>query len=246
MTCEVDLYGHWTCPFVHRVAWALAERGIDHGHVEVPPSAVRPKDFVLPQEFIAHSPRLEIPMVRVGEEYLADSIPVLEWLEVVVPDAPALLPRDEEGAARVRERMGRIDAEVFTPMVGVYYGVDDDRIATASASLSRALEGVAAWLDVEPWLAGASPTLVDAVFVPFLVREGALRSLGFVDPVPDAVLEYAGRIRAGRGWPAVAWTPEQADELVARFLARRRKTRVNRETRTTGAARGASPDGRPT
>lgn len=225
MKPAVDLYGHWTCPFVHRVAWALAERGIDHGHVDVPPSAVRPRDFVLPDEFVANSPRLEIPMVRVGEEYLADSIPVLEWLEVVVPAAPPLLPRDDEGATLVRERVRRIDAEVFAPMIGVYYGVDDDRIATASAALSDALAEVAGWLDDGPWLAGAVPTLADAVFVPFLVREGALRSLGFVDPVPDAVVEYAGRVRAGRGWPAVEWTSEQADELVGRFLARRRKVR---------------------
>mgnify|MGYP000149166428 CR=1 FL=1 len=28
MSGDVTLYGHWTCPFVHRVAWALAERGI--------------------------------------------------------------------------------------------------------------------------------------------------------------------------------------------------------------------------
>ena len=36
-TGEVALYGHWTCPFVHRVAWALAERCIDHDTIEVPP-----------------------------------------------------------------------------------------------------------------------------------------------------------------------------------------------------------------
>ena len=72
--------------------------------VDVPPSAIRPKDFALPDEFVAHSPRLEIPMVRVGEEYLADSIPVLEWLEAVVPEAPPLLPRDDGGATLVRER----------------------------------------------------------------------------------------------------------------------------------------------
>lgn len=237
MKPDVTLYGHWTCPFVHRVAWALAERGIEHGHVDVPPSAVRPKDFVLPEEFVAHSPRLEIPMVRVGEEYLADSIPVLEWLEVVVPDAPPLLPRDGEGAGFVRERVRRIDADVFAPMIGVYYGVDDERIATASAALSDALEEVSRWLDDGPWLAGAVPTLADAVFVPFLVREGALRSLGFVEPVPDAVVEYAGRVRAGRGWPAVEWTPEQADELVGRFLARRRKVRASSGASAEAASR---------
>lgn len=226
MTPDVTLYGHWTCPFVHRVAWALAERGIDHDHVEVPPSAVRPKNFVLPEEFVAHSPRLEIPMVRVGEEYLADSIPVLEWLEVAVPDAAPLIPRHEEGAALVRERVRRIDAAVFAPMVGVYYGVDDERIAAASAVLSCALEDVSGWLDDGSWLAGDVPTLADAVFVPFLVREGALRSLGFVDPVPNAIVEYAGRVRAGRGWHAVEWSQEQTDELVGRFLARRRRVRA--------------------
>lgn len=226
MSHDVVLYGHWTCPFVHRVAWALAERGIEHGHVDVPPSAVRPKAFVLPEEFVAHSPRLEIPMVRVGEEHLADSIPVLEWLEVVVPDAPPLLPRDDRGAADVRDRMRWIDAEVFRPMIGVYYGVDDDRIAVASAALSAALDGLSAWLDDGPWLAGAVPTLADAVFIPFLVREEALRALGFGDPVPGPIVEYRDRVRAGRGWTAVEWTPEQTDELVGRFRARRRKVRA--------------------
>ncbi|HAS11497.1 MAG TPA: hypothetical protein DCS55_13440, partial [Acidimicrobiaceae bacterium] len=148
-----------------------------------------------------------------------------------------LLPRDDEIAALVRERVRRIDTDVFAPMIGVYYGVDDERIATASAALSDALEEVSRWLDDGPWLAGAVPTLADAVFVPFLVREGALRSLGYVEPVPDAIVEYAGRVRAGRGWPAVEWTSEQADELVGRFLAHRRRVR---------ASSGASPEGRST
>ena len=224
MNRTVTLYGHWTCPFVHRVAWALAERGIHHSTVEVPPSAVRPKDFVLPEEFVAHSPRLEIPMVRVGDDYLADSIPVLEWLEAAVPDAPPLVPRnDHDRADHVRSRMRWVDTEVFPPMIGVYYGLDDERIERASAALSGALEQMAAWFEADPWLAGPEPSLADAVFVPFLVREKALRSLGFVDPVPDAIAEYSARLRAGRGWTAVEWSADQNDEIVARFRARRRK-----------------------
>ncbi len=220
---DVALYGHWTCPFVHRVAWALAERGIEHDLVDVPPSAVRSKDFVLPSEFVEHSPRLEIPMVRVDGEYLADSIPVLEWLEVAVPDAPALLPCDDAGAAHVRARMRWIDTEVFRPMVGVYYGVDPDRIAAASSALAASLDEVGRWLAEEPWLAGPAPTLADAVFVPVIVRADALTELGFSHEMPQPVIAYAERLRAGRGWHAVAWTPEQTDELVGRFRARRRK-----------------------
>ena len=227
MNSDVTLYGHWTCPFVHRVAWALTERGIDHGAIEVPPSAVRPKDFVLPDEFVAHSPRLEIPMVRVGDDYLADSIPVLEWLETAVPDAQALLPRDDRSEL-VRARMRWVDTDVFPPMIGVYYGVDDDRIERASAALSFALDEMVAWLDEDLWLAGPEPSLADAVFVPFLVREEALRELGFVDPVPAAIAEYGARVRAGRGWPAVAWSRDQTDEIVGRFRARRRKVLASR------------------
>jgi glutathione S-transferase len=228
MNADVMLYGHWTCPFVHRVAWALAERGIDHGTIEVPPSAVRPKDFVLPDEFVARSPRLEIPMVRVGDDYLADSIPVLEWLETAVPEAPALLPHNDDRADLVRSRMRWVDAEVFPPMIGVYYGVDDDRIERASAALSTALGNMVDWLEEDPWLAGPEPSLADAVFVPLLVREEALRALGFVDPVPAAIAEYGARVRAGRGWPAVAWSRDRTDEIVGRFRARRRKVLAGR------------------
>ena len=229
MSSIVTRYGHWACPCVRRGAWALAERGIDDTTGEVPPSAVRPSDFVLPDEFVAHSPRLEIPLVRVGDDYLADSIPVLEWLETAMPDAPALLPRDDHDRAdHVRSRMRWVDAEVFPPMIGVYYGVDDERIERASAALSGALEQMVAWFEDDRWLAGPEPSLADAVFVPFLVREEALRALGFVDLVPAAIAEYGARVRAGRGWSAVEWTLEQTDELVGRFRARRRKVLVAR------------------
>ena len=65
--------------------------------------------------------------------------------------------------------------------------------------LSAALEEMVAWFEEDSWLAGPEPSLADAVFVPFLVREEALRSLGFVDPVPSPIAEYSARVRAGRG-----------------------------------------------
>lgn len=235
MSPDVTLYGHWTCPYVHRVAWALAERSIVHEHVDVPPSAVRPKDFVLPEEFVAHSPRLEIPMVRVGDDYLADSIPVLEWLEAVVPDAPPLLPRSDDEARLVRSRMAWIDAEVFRPMIEVYYGVADDRIADASARLSMKLGEMATWFERGSWLAGTGPTLADAVFVPFLVRREALGLLGFDGTVPAEIIEYGERVKAGTGWAAVEWSTEQTDEIVGRFRARRRKAREKRAAESSAA-----------
>ena len=99
----VTLFGHWICPFSVRVEFALAQRGIEYTVVDVPPRAVRPKGFVVPEEFIAHSPKLEVPMVKIDGEYLADSIPILEWLEEKFSDS-SLLPADDAGQAVVGSR----------------------------------------------------------------------------------------------------------------------------------------------
>jgi glutathione S-transferase len=218
----VSLYGHWICPFVSRVAFALAERGIDHDLIDVPPSAVRGPDFVLPPEFVEHSPRLEVPMVRIGRDYLADSIPILEWLEDRITDA-SLLPSDDEGRALVRERMAWIDQHAFRAMGGVYYGVDPEKIDRAAAALETALAEMDGWLVEHDWLAGHEPSLADAVAMPIHVRLDGLRRLGFDRPLPSRIELHGQRCRQLAGWPAVEWSTEQTDEFVGRFEAFRRK-----------------------
>jgi len=212
----VTLFGHWICPYSVRVSFALAERRIAHDVVEVPPTSVRPADFVVPTEFIEHSPKGEIPLVRVGDDYRADSLPILEWLEERVPGRP-LLPADATGRARVRERTAWIDAHVFPPMVGIYYGTRADRIARSSEALEAALETLGTWLDEGPWLAGDTPTLVEAAVVPVWVRLEALTRLGFTGTVDPRVGAHRERCRGLAGWAHVAWTAAQTDELVGRF-----------------------------
>jgi glutathione S-transferase len=222
---DVAFYGHWICPFATRVEFALHQRGIDHDVVNLPPSAVRPPDFEMPEEFLAHSPRLEIPMVRIGDDYLADSIPILEWLEEQILDRP-LLPADPDARTLVRERMTWIDQHAFRPMGGVYYGTDPHRIARASEKLTDALAEMGRWTDEGGWLAGDEPTLAEAVAIPIHVRMDGLRRLGFTAPLPAAIEAHAERCRTLTGWPAVEWSAEQTDEFVGRFEAYRRKQRA--------------------
>ncbi len=66
---RVTLYGHWICPYSTRIEFALHQRRIVHDVVDVPPTAVREPGYVVPREFTEHSPRLEIPMVRVDADY---------------------------------------------------------------------------------------------------------------------------------------------------------------------------------
>ena len=221
---EVALYGHWICPYATRVQFALHQRGIGHDVVDLPPSAVRPADFELPEEFVAHSPRLEIPMVRIGDDFLADSIPILEWLEERIPEQP-LLPADPDARALVRTRMAWIDQHAFGPMGGVYYGTDPDRIVRASEKLGEALAEMGRWTGEGDWLTGTEPTLAEAVAMPIHVRMDGLRRLGFAAELTPAFESHAERCRELAGWPAVEWSAEQTDEFVGRFEAYRRKHR---------------------
>jgi glutathione S-transferase len=213
----VTLFGHWICPFSVRVEFALAQRGIDYVVVDVPPRAVRPKGFVVPEEFIAHSPKLEVPMVKIDVEYLADSIPILEWLEKKFTDS-SLMPIDNAGQVVVRERVVWLNKYVYGPMIGVYYGTDARLIQESSVAFMTAMETVDRWLQVAPWLAGDVPTLAEAVMVGVYTRLDGLAQLGLTGELPASVQQHLQRCTQLVGWDSVRWTTEQTNEFVSRFL----------------------------
>ena len=216
---SIRLFGHWTCPYVNRVAFALGQRTIDYELVDVPPSAVRPEGFVLPEEFVAHSPRLEVPMVCIDGDYLADSIPVLRFLEQRV-DAPPLLPVGQ--ASLVLERVTRLDDILMRSMGGVAYGVEPDKIERAAGRLAAAFDEMAGWLRATTWLAGPAPTLTEAIAVPVYLRLAGLIELGYDRPLPVEVERHRHATLALPGGNHVAWSAEQEAEYLGRHLKARR------------------------
>ncbi len=213
----VTLFGHWICPFSVRVEFALAQRGIDYTVVDVPPRAVRPKGFVVPEEFIAHSPKLEVPMVKIDGEYLADSIPILEWLEEKFTDS-SLLPTDDAGQAIVRERVEWLNKHVYRPMIGVYYGTDAALIQESSVAFMKAMETVDQWLQASLWLAGKTPTLAEAIMAGVYTRLDGLRDLGLTGELSASVQQHLERCTQLAGWEKVQWSTEQTADFVGRFL----------------------------
>ena len=213
----VTLFGHWICPFSVRVEFALAQRGIEYTVVDVPPRAVRPKGFVVPEEFIAHSPKLEVPMVKIDGQYLADSIPILEWLEEKFSDS-SLLPQGDDAQAIVRDRVEWLNKNVYRPMIGVYYGTDAALIQESSDAFMKAMETVDQWLQASPWLAGETPTLAEAIMAGVYTRLDGLRRLGLTGELPAAVQLHLERCTQLVGWEKVQWTTEQTNDFVGRFL----------------------------
>jgi glutathione S-transferase len=210
----VVFYGHWACPYANRVEFALAQRGVPYETVVVPPSSFRPQGFALPPEFIEHSPDLEIPMVRVADQYRSDSISVLQFLEAL--PFPPLLPQAE--ARSIMDLVGWLDGTLTRTAGGFLFGARADLREAAGRELSAALEEVGRRLSDAGWLVGDGPSLAEAVVVPIYLRLGGLERLGFRAPIDLAVTAHRERIRSLPGWKAVAWTPEQTDEFVNRHL----------------------------
>jgi len=190
-----------------RVEFALVQLGIKYEVVDVPPTAVRPKDFVIPAEFAANSPRAEIPMIREGGRYLADSIPILERLYSAV----GVL----SGAAL--EEAHWVDQNIFPPMIAIYYGVNPESIRRASDRLVNALTELEAKLVSTGWLGGDGASIAEAALIPFYVRLDGLRSLGFEGELPRLVEDHAARCLALPGGVAVRWSEEQQSEFAGRF-----------------------------
>ena len=203
----VTLFGHWICPFSVRVEFALAQLGISYEVVDVPPTAARSKDFVVPEEFVVNSPRAEIPMIREGGRYLADSIPILErlYLSVGALSDAAL------------EEARWVDKNIFAPMIAIYYGVNPESIRRASDRLVDSLTELATKLEPTGWLVGDGASIAEAALIPFYVRLDGLRSLGFEGGVPGLVEDHAARCLALPGGEAVRWSDEQQSEFSGRF-----------------------------
>jgi glutathione S-transferase len=217
-SANVALFGHWICPFSVRVEFALSQRGIGYQVIDVPPTAVRPHGFVVPREFEEHSPKREIPLLRIDDRYLADSIPILHWLEQRFSQRP-LLPADSTEAELVRTHMMWIDRQVYRPMIGVYYGSEPLSIQQSSQRMGSALNLLAAQLRANEsgWLVGDGPTLAEALMVAVYVRLDGLRRLGLTAQIPASVSAHIEQCRQLEGWRTVEWSTEQIDEFVGRF-----------------------------
>lgn len=91
---NITLYGISISPFVRKVVLALRFKNVDF---EVVPVVPRSEDQ--PAEFKENSPLGKIPLLRVGDQYIADSSVICAWIERAYP-TPALLPENDLAAAR--------------------------------------------------------------------------------------------------------------------------------------------------
>lgn len=177
MTKPLTLVSFDLCPYVQRAAIVLGEKGVPYERVNI--------DLAnKPDWFKAISPLGKVPLLKVGDDVLFESTVIAEYLDET--QLPQLHPADSLTKARHRAWMefgSTILGDVWVLETTTDQAAFDGKVQAIRDKLAR----VEAELGDGPFFAGASFSLVDAVFAPiFRIFESfdAIRDLGIFDGLP--------------------------------------------------------------
>lgn len=144
------------CPYVQRAAIVLAEKGVPFERINIDLSNK-------PDWFTKISPLGKVPLLRVGNEVLFESAVIVEYLEET--HGPPLHPADPLTKAKHRAWM-EFGASMLSDIWIVETTRSQSEFDAKIALLKDKFARIEANLGAGPWFAGASFSLVDAVFGP--------------------------------------------------------------------------------
>ena len=199
------------CPYVQRAAIVLAEKNVPFERIDIDLDNK-------PDWFLKISPRGKVPLLKVGEEVLFESAPIVEYLDET--EEPRLHPGHPVARARHRAWMefgSAILADIWTLETTADRAAFDNAVAALKDKFAR----VEAELGEGRYFAGDVFSIVDAVFAP------AFRYFDVFDGIAELGV-FAGlpKVRAWRAELAKrasvknAVVPDYNDRLWA-FLRRK-------------------------
>ena len=161
----LTIYDAARCPYCARTRIVLADKGIEHELVQVNLDE-RPA-FI----YELNPPEGRVPVLEEDTFLLPESAVINEYLEERYPE-PALLPADPAERALARLLVFRFD-DFGDPYYDLYFG----RPAGSAERFDAALRALDRRLESTPYLAGASYSLADVAYIPWIFR--AETRLGF-------------------------------------------------------------------
>jgi glutathione S-transferase len=153
---DLTLVSYDLCPYVQRAAIALAEKGVGFHRVNVDLSDK-------PEWFLAISPLGKVPLLRVGDDVLFESVPIIEYIEGTTPHP--LHPRDSLERAKHRAWI-EFGSSILADIWVLETTSDQAAFAAKRDTLQDKFSQVERMLTTGPYFAGAPFSLVDAVFAP--------------------------------------------------------------------------------
>lgn len=159
------LYHFPLSPFSRKVRLSLAEKRIE---VEL----IEERYWEQDSDFLRRNPAGKVPVLRLGNKLMSESVAICEYLEETHPNPP-LMPRDAEGRFEVRRLIGWFDDKfysdcthkllgerVFRKVMGTGYP-DSTNVKAGSRAMRFHLDYMTELLEHRRWLAGNEMTLAD-------------------------------------------------------------------------------------
>ena len=153
---KLTLISHRLCPYVQRVAIALAEKSLPFTRVDIDLAAK-------PDWFLAISPLGKTPVLKVGDAAIFESAVIVEYLEDT--HSPPLHPADPLDRADHRAWI-EISSSILNDIAGFYAAATPDAFAAKTKALKEKFGCVEGRLSEGPHFAGSRFSLVDAAFAP--------------------------------------------------------------------------------
>lgn len=135
INAELTLYTYWRSSAAYRARIALNVKGLSYTQISInlaPGSTAQTSP-----EFLAVNPQGFVPALAVGDDVLAESLAIIEYLDEIHPE-PALLPKEPMARARVRWMAQAIACDI--------HPLNNARVlAYLRTTLSRDKDQVNAW-----------------------------------------------------------------------------------------------------
>lgn len=155
-SAKLQLISHSLCPYVQRAAIVLAEKEQPYERIDI--------DLAhKPDWFMAISPLGKTPVLLVDGQPIFESAVICEYLDDTL--LPALHPPDALVRAQHRGWM-EFGSSVLNAIAGFYNAANDDLLAAKALEIHHKFVQLEAVLAKEPYFAGSSFSMVDAVFGP--------------------------------------------------------------------------------
>ncbi|MBS0361627.1 MAG: glutathione S-transferase family protein [Proteobacteria bacterium] len=204
----ITLYDHPLSPYAQKVKIALREKGLAYETAQ--PGGLGAGGAA--GDFVAASPRAEVPAVVDGEVRVFDSTIILEYLDDAYPD-PAMRPASAAERARVRMLEEVMDTHYEAINWGLseirWFGRAEGEAADALFAKAKAqIEGFHAWLEAQlgdrAWFNGEAFGWGDLSVAPYL---NGSASHGYPPAAGGKLAEWLARANAR---PSVAETMGEA------------------------------------
>jgi glutathione S-transferase len=153
---KLTLISHPLCPYVQRVAIALAEKSVPFTRVDIDLAA-------RPDWFLAISPLGKTPVLKVEDAAIFESAVILEYLEDT--QEPQLHPADPLTRADHRAWV-EVSSSILNDVAGFYAAATPESFAAKTKALKEKFGYVEGRLSQGPYFGGRNFSLVDAAFAP--------------------------------------------------------------------------------